>query len=62
MFYRSLRPDMTELRQLLEEQFETASEPFELLSAVSTASDLNIDAEIADSVGAAAGAAIGRVA
>ena len=62
VYYRSLRPDMTELRHALEDQFQAPSEPMDLMSAVGVAKDLNLDPELADSVGAAAGAALGRVA
>ncbi len=62
VYYRSLRPDLTHLREILEEQFEAPSEPLNLMSAVGIASDLQMDATLADSVGAAAGAAFGRVA
>ena len=61
VYYRSLRPDLTRLREILEEQFEAPSEPLNLMGAVSIASDLHMDATLADSVGAAAGAAFGRV-
>ncbi|GMR21881.1 MAG: hypothetical protein BMS9Abin37_0201 [Acidobacteriota bacterium] len=62
VYYRSLRPDLTHLREILEEQFEAPSEPLNLMGAVSIASDLHMDATLADSVGAAAGAAFGRLA
>ena len=62
VYYRSLRPDLIHLREILEEQFEAPSEPLNLMSAVGIASDLQMDATLADSVGAAAGAAFGRVA
>lgn len=62
VYYRSLRPDLTNLREILEDQFEVPSEPLNLMFAVDVAKDLHIDALLADSVGAAAGAAFGRVA
>ena len=62
VYYRSLRPDLIHLREILEEQFKVPSEPLNLMGAVSIASDLQMDATLADSVGAAAGAAFGRVA
>ncbi len=62
VYYRSLRPDLVHLREILEEQFEAPSEPLNLMGAVRIASDLQMDATLADSVGAAAGAAFGRVA
>jgi type IV pilus assembly protein PilM len=62
VYYRSLRPDLVHLREILEGQFEAPSEPFNLTSAIAVASDLQLDAALADSVGAAAGAAFGKVA
>jgi hypothetical protein len=62
VYYRSLRPDLVHLREILEGQFEAPTEPFNLMSAVAIASDLQMDAALADSVGAAAGAAFGKVA
>lgn len=62
IYYRSLGPDLTHLRELLEGQFEAPSEPFHLEKAVTVSNDLQIDAPLADAVGAAAGAALGKVA
>jgi type IV pilus assembly protein PilM len=62
VFYRSLRPDLIHLRELLEEQFEAPTEPLNVLKAVGVKKDLRIDAALADAVGAAAGAALGRAA
>ena len=62
VYYRSLRPDFTHLKEVLEEQFEVSSQPFDLKAAVSLAQDLQMDAVLADAVGAAAGAALGRAA
>jgi len=62
IYYRSLRPDLENVRELLEEQFETPSEPFDLSAAVASAKDLHADAALLDSVSAAAGAAVGWVA
>jgi len=62
VYYRSLRPDLAHLREILEGQFEAPSEPLNIMGAVAIASDLQIDSALADSVGAAAGAAFGRVA
>jgi type IV pilus assembly protein PilM len=62
VFYRSLRPDLIHLRELLEDQFEAPTEPLNLMKAVGVAKDLRIDAALADAVGAAAGAALGRAA
>lgn len=60
VYYRSLRPDLPGLRELLEEEFQTASEPFNLLRVVPAASSLSLDAALADAAGAATGAAVGR--
>ena len=62
VYYRSLRPDLPHLREILEEQFEAPTEPLNVMGAVDVASDLQMDADLADSVGAAAGAAFGRAA
>lgn len=62
VYYRSLRPDLVHLREILEEQFEVPSEPFNLAKAIPVARDLGLDAEAADAVAAAAGAARGRAA
>lgn len=62
VFYRSLRPDLLRLREILEEQFEAPSEPFNLAKAVSLARDIQLDAVGADAVSAAAGAALGKAA
>jgi len=62
IYYRSLRPDLIHLRELLEEQFEAPTEPLNLRSAVGVAENLKMDAALADSVSAAAGAALGSAA
>lgn len=62
VYVRSLRPDLPRLREILEEQFEAPSEPFSLSGAIEPAKDLQLDAALADAAGAAAGAALGRVA
>jgi type IV pilus assembly protein PilM len=62
VYYRSLRPDLIHLRELLEAQFEAPTEPFHLLKSVPVAKDVHIDAPLADAVGAAAGAALGEAA
>ena len=62
IYYRSLRPDLIHLRELLEEQFEAPTEPLNLRSAMGIAVNLKMDAALADSVGAAAGAALGSAA
>ena len=62
VYYRSLRPDLIHLRELLEEQFEAPTEPLNLRSALGVAEDLKMDAALADSVSAAAGAALGSAA
>ena len=62
VYYRSLRPDLVHLREILEEQFEAPSEPFNLAKAIPVARDVRLDAESADAVAAAAGAARGKAA
>jgi hypothetical protein len=62
VYYRSLRPDLPNLPELLEDQFEVPVEPVDLRRAVTIGAHLNIDAELASTVGAAAGAALGRAA
>ena len=62
VYYRSLRPDLVHLREILEEQFEAPSEPFNLVKAIPVARDVGLDAGAADAVAAAAGAARGRAA
>jgi type IV pilus assembly protein PilM len=62
IYYRSLRPDLTHLRELLEDQFEAPTEPFNLMKAIGVAKDVAMDAAVADSMAAAAGAALGRAA
>ena len=62
IYYRSLRPDLTHLRELLEDQFEAPTEPFNLTKSIAVAKDVGMDAAVADSVAAAAGAALGKAA
>jgi type IV pilus assembly protein PilM len=62
VYYRSLRPDLVHLREILEEQFEAPSEPFNLAKAIPVAREVGLDAEAADAVAAAAGAARGKAA
>ena len=62
VYYRSLRPDLVHLREILEEQFEAPSEPFNLAKAIPVARDVGLDAGAADAVAAAAGAARGKAA
>jgi len=62
VYYRSLRPDLVHLREILEEQFEAPSEPFNLTKAIPVGGDVRLDAEAADAVAAAAGAARGKAA
>ncbi len=62
VYYRSLRPDLVRLREILEEQFEAPSEPFNLAKAIPLSRELGLDAEAADKVAAAAGAARGKAA
>jgi type IV pilus assembly protein PilM len=62
VYYRSLRPDLVHLREILEEQFEAPSEPFNLAKAIPVARDVGLDAGAADAIAAAAGAARGKAA
>jgi type IV pilus assembly protein PilM len=62
VYYRSLRPDLVHLREVLEEQFEAPSEPFNLAKAIPVAREVGLDAEAADAIAAAAGAARGKAA
>lgn len=62
VFYRSLRPDLGDLRALLEEQFEVPAEPFDLARAVRIGSNLKVDEPLASEAGAAAGVARGKAA
>jgi hypothetical protein len=62
VYYRSLRPDLLNLPELLEDHFEVPVEPVDLRKAVTIGAHLNIDAELASILGAAAGAALGRAA
>jgi type IV pilus assembly protein PilM len=62
VYYRSLRPDLIHLREILEEQFETPTEPFNLEKAIPFGRSVGLDAQAADAVAAAAGAARGRAA
>jgi type IV pilus assembly protein PilM len=60
VYYRSLRPDLLHLREILEEQFEAPTEPFNLAKSIPLVRSL--DAAEADAVAAAAGAARGKAA
>jgi hypothetical protein len=62
VYYRSLRPDLVHLREILESQFEAPSEPFNLGKAIPVARDLGLAADAADAIAAAAGAARGKAA
>ena len=62
VYYRSLRPDLDDVGDLLSEQFEVLAEPFDLHRALAVGSALAVDEGLASTVGAAAGAAIGNVA
>jgi type IV pilus assembly protein PilM len=62
VYYRSLRPDLVHFREILEDQFEAPSEPFNLTKAIPAARELGLDADAADAVAAAAGAARGKAA
>ncbi len=62
VYYRSMRPDLLHIREILENQFEAPSEPFNLGRAIQVARDVGLSAESADAVAAAAGAARGKAA
>jgi hypothetical protein len=59
VYYRSLRTDLPGLPDLLEGQFEAPVEPIDLEKAVTIGNHLNVDDELASTLGAAAGAALG---
>jgi type IV pilus assembly protein PilM len=62
VYYRSLRPDLLHIREILESQFEAPSEPFNLGKAIPVGRELSLGAEAADAIAAAAGAARGKAA
>ncbi len=62
VYYRSLRPDLVHIREILESQFEAPSEPFNLGRVIPVARDAALGAEAAEAVAAAAGAARGKAA
>jgi type IV pilus assembly protein PilM len=62
VYYRSLRTDLVDLPGLLEGQLEAPVEPIDLGKAVAIGNHLNVDEELASTLGAAAGAALGRAA
>src|SRR5262245_697286 len=62
VYYRSLRPDLVHIREILESQFEAPSEPFNLAKAIPAARDVVLDAESSDTIAAAAGVARGKAA
>ena len=62
VYYRSVRGDLARIHELLEEQFEAPSEPLSLTSAIPKAASLQLDDALANVVGPAAGAAVGKVA
>ena len=59
VYYRSLRPDLVRLREILEGEFEAPTEPFNLAKAIPLGREADLDASAADAVAAAAGAARG---
>jgi type IV pilus assembly protein PilM len=59
VYYRSLRPDLIDLPGLLESQFEAPVEPVALEKAVTIGDHLNVDEDLASTLSAAAGAALG---
>jgi type IV pilus assembly protein PilM len=62
VYYRSLRPDLTRLPEILEEQFEVPAEAFDLRRAIPIARGLQVDENLADAVSVAAAAALGKAA
>lgn len=62
VYYRSVRGDLPRIHELLEEQFEVPSEPLSLTAAIPKAASLQLDDALANVVGPAAGAAVGKVA
>jgi type IV pilus assembly protein PilM len=59
VYYRSLRPDLVRLREILEGEFEAPTEPFNLAKAIPLGREAALDASAADAVAAAAGVASG---
>jgi hypothetical protein len=62
VYYRSLRPDLENLSELLESQFETSVASFDLHQAVRVSDHLRVEEPLASVVCAAAGAALGKAA
>jgi len=62
VYYRSLRPDLGDLAEILKEQFQVPAEPFDLARAVKVGSHLTVDEPMASLAGAASGVARGRAA
>jgi hypothetical protein len=60
VYYRSLRPDLADLKETLESQFETQAEALDLHQSVMVGDNVQIDAPVASKVSAAAGAALGE--
>ena len=62
VYYRSLRLDLGDLAELLEDQFEVPAEPFDLHRAVTVGSHLTVAEPLATAAGAASGVARGKAA
>jgi hypothetical protein len=62
IYYRSLRLDLGDLAELLEDQFEVPAEPFDLHRAVTVGSHLTVAEPLATAAGAASGVARGKAA
>lgn len=60
VYYRCLRRDLPDVAEMLETQFDTEAEPFDLHRAVAVKENLHVDEPLATAVGAAAGAAMGN--
>jgi hypothetical protein len=61
IYFRSLRPDLRDLPDVLEEQFGAPVEYFDLLRVVAMGEKLPVEESLSTLVGAAAGAAHGKV-
>ena len=62
VYYRSLRLDLGDLTELLEDQFEVPAEPFDLHRAVTVGNHLTVAEPLATAAGAASGDARGQAA
>ena len=62
VYYRSLRHDLGDLTELLEDQFDVPAEPFDLHRAVTVGDQLTVAEPLASAAGAASGVARGKAA